>query len=1041
MAGTTSRWFLQLRESFQRFRTKDASNLRQDAEKCRPLSLRTSFTVVTLAYTVALIAALEYCFHTLPVSEDRRDIPNGTESEIYGPFNWAPLARLVDTTETSSAPPLTITAWNSSAVITPAPTITEGAPSTSSSTSTDPFEDSPDGTVYFGNRPGILGFGLDHPIHGNATKGNSTKALSRRVPPPDKWGQLPGRMQLVQFDVTGRQPWPNDPHPGYVWAIIEYFYDSDENHPIYASMMKNRVYCPSVCDGPALVFLETRCWDQWKNKASMYRRDTARWPTAIHTNVENAWKEGTPCPTAIATTPILVEVPPPDVSVATTMSSRTVDAEIIEVTTVSGQPTTLTRTTQLVIPIVPDPVEDNPGPGPTRPRPAEVSAEPTDDGWTPTTTITQKDDQGRPTATVTARLRATETTMTLTDIAGRPTATLITNIPLISSVITFSGADGVVTTSTVLVPAYQIHGQERPSITLTNSAGVPVATVPISPDYGPRTKPRPGTHASDDAAIGSEGDSNFDFHPISWGDYLFASFAPILVTLPLAWLIQMQSGSLKALLPYFILSSSSSSSAGRNRSSSVGNANQDGAIPGGGGATAAESLCLITGGPWGIWNGVRLFFVGTSTTRRKEPLGFFADLHVVVLSAIVSLSSEALGIRLIGRCRVDDFRGCHMGLSLFLVPGRIVQALLAVSLALGVLNALVLLQRAEWKRAVDIYARHGNRGVEGTAELLEGSPEETQKYFRKVATSAAEDADTDGDGYISTKELAKHLDDHLFSIRVRSKPAMGCSTSISLNKTSTGEKKSEEHIPPAVTTSTYYLEVTPRDTTLKADSTKTWSSDVSDMKGEDKLSRSETMKSWLGPLNRISLTPARQDLLGQLAFLLAMIGLMILVMYYELTSDPDSPFERFMNSQGLGVRSLFTAMGVIVSLFWDNHYSEISTREPSRQLVISASSSTSSTTPSLKWNHVIILTATGAAVSKITPILLCNVPFSPWLTWLTHQVCTWSVVGILGFMIVVVFYTYIKASIAEGREPHMPVHPGTFGGRLFYAARYKGHSK
>lgn len=85
-----------------------------------------------------------------------------------------------------------------------------------------------------------------------------------------------------------------------------------------------------------------------------------------------------------------------------------------------------------------------------------------------------------------------------------------------------------------------------------------------------------------------------------------------------------------------------------------------------------------------------------------------------------------------------------------------------------------------------------------------------------------------------------------------------------------------------------------------------------------------------------------------------------------------------------------------------------------------------------------MLTATGAALSKITPLLLSNVPFSPWLTWLTHQVCTWSVVGVLGFMTLVVSYTYIRASLAEKREPHMPVHPGTLGGRLFYVARYKG---
>ncbi|KAM7206469.1 hypothetical protein V8F20_002818 [Naviculisporaceae sp. PSN 640] len=1044
MAGTTNRWFLQLRESFRRSRKNNESGPRQASspEDRRPLSLRTTFTAVTLAYTVALIAALEYCFQTLPISHDRRDnIPNGTASEVYGPFNWAPLGRFLNNTESSFAPLPTLTPWNSSAVVTPTLTLTEGVLTTT--LPPDPFPDLADGTVFFGSRPGILGFDfpVDTPVS-NTTHGNSTTKLSRRVPPPEKWGQLPGRVQYVQFDVVGRIPvHPKDPQPGWVWAYIEYFYDSAKGKA-YSSIKNSKQWCPTVCDGPALVFLETYCWDSWRDKASLYKRRTALYPTAIHTNSEDPWMEGTPCPTAVASAPIAVEVPPDAAVPATTLSSRTVDAEIIEVTTISGQPTTLTRTTQLVIPVepvpvVPLPVDVNPGPGPgpTRTGPAAVPANPTDEGWTPTTTITQKDNQGRPTATVTARLRATETTMTLTNQAGVPTATITTNIPLVRAVVTFSGTDGIMTTSTVLVPLYNVPGQQDSLITLTNSEGVPVATIAVSPNHQhPRLGPRPGTHGSVDAnAVGQ------DLHPVSWRDYLFASFGPILLALPLAWLVQMQSSSLKALLPYHILFSSSSSfsSTIRSRSSSVTSQPQE--MTGGGGATAADSLCLITGGPRGIWNGIRLLFVGTRTTGRKEPLGFLADLHVVVLSAIVSLSSEALGIKLIGRCRVDDFRGCHMGVSLFLVPGRILQALLVLSLALGVLNMLILLQRREWKRAVDIYARHGNRGVEGTQELLDGSPQDTKEFFKKVTGSAAEDADTNGDGYISTKEMARHLDGHLFAIRVRAKTmdsVTDLSRSSSSVSASTDEKKRNSQPPAAPTRiSTYYLEVTPRENghTKKDDPTYTWSTD---MKAENGPSRSETMDSWLGPLNSLSLTPARQDMLGQMGFILAMAGVLVLILYYELTSNPDSPFERFMNSQGLGVRSLFTAMGVVVSLFWDNHSSDMTSREPYRQLVLASEPSFTSTS-AVRWNHLIVLTAMGAALSKVTPILLGNVPFSPWLTWLTHQVCTWSAVGILGFMILVVSYTYIRTCLAERREPQMPIHPGTLVGRLFYVARYK----
>ncbi|KAM7186278.1 hypothetical protein V8F33_011874 [Rhypophila sp. PSN 637] len=431
---------------------------------------------------------------------------------------------------------------------------------------------------------------------------------------------------------------------------------------------------------------------------------------------------------------------------------------------------------------------------------------------------------------------------------------------------------------------------------------------------GPLYSQRPGLRFGDEVGP--------DFHPISWQDYLFASFAPILLALPLAILVQMQSGSLKALLPYYILSSSSPTSpstAGHSRSSSVTGqvVHPEETAGGGGRATALESLCLITGGPRGIWNGVRLCFVGsgaTPATRRKEPLGFLADLHVLVLSAIVSLSSEALSIKLIGRCRADDFRGCHLGVSLFLVPGRIVQALLVVSLAMSVLNGLVLLQRREWRRAMDIHARHGNRGVEGVAELLDGRSEDTREYFRKVSGSAAAAADTDGDGYISTKEMAKHLDDHLFAIRVRPGTATNSVASLTSASTSTSpnEKGGANQPTAAPSSTTYYLEVTPRET--KSSATSTWSTDMKEQL-EESPSRSDTIESRLGPLNNLSLSPARQDMLGQLGSLLTMVGVLVLVLYYELTSNPDSGFERFMNSQGLGVRALFTSLGVIISLF------------------------------------------------------------------------------------------------------------------------------
>lgn len=121
----------------------------------------------------------------------------------------------------------------------------------------------------------------------------------------------------------------------------------------------------------------------------------------------------------------------------------------------------------------------------------------------------------------------------------------------------------------------------------------------------------------------------------------------------------------------------------------------------------------------------------------------------------------------------------------------------------------------------------------------------------------------------------------------------------------------------------YRLEITACGT--KSSSASTWSTDLKDEKGQEKEEQKESLsrepiKSRLGAFFS-SISPGQQDLLSQFGFLLALIGVLVLVMYYELTSYADSGFEQFMNSQNLGVRALFTAIGLIISLFWDYYSS------------------------------------------------------------------------------------------------------------------------
>lgn len=51
-------------------------------------------------------------------------------------------------------------------------------------------------------------------------------------------------------------------------------------------------------------------------------------------------------------------------------------------------------------------------------------------------------------------------------------------------------------------------------------------------------------------------------------------------------------------------------------------------------------------------------------------------------------------------------------------------------------------------------------------------------------------------------------------------------------------------------------------------------------------------------------------------FAAGLAGLLMLITYYSFTGG-NTPFERFMNSQGFGVKFLFVVMGIVIKKFWE----------------------------------------------------------------------------------------------------------------------------
>lgn len=67
-----------------------------------------------------------------------------------------------------------------------------------------------------------------------------------------------------------------------------------------------------------------------------------------------------------------------------------------------------------------------------------------------------------------------------------------------------------------------------------------------------------------------------------------------------------------------------------------------------------------------------------------------------------------------------------------------------------------------------------------------------------------------------------------------------------------------------------------------------------------------------------------------------------------------------------------------------------------------------------------------AVLSEFLTVFLANIPFRVTQTFLVARICTWSAVGILCIMILVVVASFFV------KWPHMPIDPSTIAGAMYY---------
>ncbi|KAI0854031.1 hypothetical protein F5Y00DRAFT_224340 [Daldinia vernicosa] len=178
--------------------------------------------------------------------------------------------------------------------------------------------------------------------------------------------------------------------------------------------------------------------------------------------------------------------------------------------------------------------------------------------------------------------------------------------------------------------------------------------------------------------------------------------------------------------------------------------------------------------------------------------------------------------------------------------------------------------------------------------------------------------------------------------------------------------------------------------------------------------------------------------IGRGLFLFILCGLLGLILYYNNTGG-DTAFERFMDSESFGVRFLFTAVGVIISFFWASFFSSIAILSPYQLLASSPqharrsillappTNAFSGLLSSVRRRHgFLAVVALTSILSEFLTIFLSNIPYRVTQTFLLHQVCTWSAVGILCIMVLVVLASFFIT------WPHMPVDPSTIAGAMYY---------
>ncbi|KAM0195424.1 hypothetical protein ACHAPC_000619 [Botrytis cinerea] len=168
----------------------------------------------------------------------------------------------------------------------------------------------------------------------------------------------------------------------------------------------------------------------------------------------------------------------------------------------------------------------------------------------------------------------------------------------------------------------------------------------------------------------------------------------------------------------------------------------------------------------------------------------------------------------------------------------------------------------------------------------------------------------------------------------------------------------------------------------------------------------------------------------------------VVAAYYQTSAD--TGFNRFMNSQGFGVRFFMTALGTGTNLLWSRVDDDFRKMDPYYQLLRGNAkpqnsilapvhmSPYSALIPCVGRKHYLVSWISFCSIlSEFLPITLANIPYSNTGTFLVLLTCFYLAMAILSLMIIGVILLLLRS---RHNVKSLPRKPCTIAARLEYLA-------